>query len=318
VREVPATGYSSLAFEELGPQPTPQLFIFNLTSEANDTTGGVGYRFEAVSIDGLVQQLAVSYLRHGYWHYVTGMIPEEKDPYSVDSKLIDRYGFNVSERERARRKLQGLGNMQYIRHGRFFVLMCSDGLHPFREREGDVIRDARKSPILVPMEARARSKKKLERGPKNFEGYAVSYRRGHWQRKTEEEKASYRAERARGERPRRGERDSTWHSRVEIERRTYRRLRAYFLNIATHRSVESLCRELLEIPYQPYAPIRQQLLALVRDINRVRRTAGCKSDVPYGALNLKRVQIHPFGVPGVEVLEEHFELSTSSSSQRRR
>lgn len=218
------------------------------------------YRCEAVSIDGLVQQIAVSYLRHGYFYFVTGMLPEEKDPYALDSKLIDRYGIDANERERARRKLAGLANMQYIRSGRFFVLMCSEGRHPFREREAEVIKDARKSPILIPREACPRSKKKTERGPKTFEGYAVSYRRGHWQKKSEEEKARYREERARGERPRRGERDQAWHSRVEIERRTYRRLRAYFLNIAAQRSVESLSKELKAIPYQPYAPVRQQVL----------------------------------------------------------
>lgn len=259
------------------------------------------YRSVAQSIDGLVQQVAVSYLRYGYWWYTTGMFPEGKDAESIDSKLIDRYSIAISERERARRKHAGLANMQYIRCGRFFLLMCSDGLHPFRELERDVIRDARTTPILVPLEARPRSKKKAERGPKVFEGYAVSYRRGHFAKKTEEEKLWYRAERERGERPRRGERDPAWHSRVEIEKRTYRRLRAYFLNIAVQRSVDNLVRELRAIPYQPYAPIRQQLLALVRDINRRRRVSGAKGEVPYTSLNLKRIQVHPFGLPEVAV-----------------
>lgn len=227
------------------------------------------------------------------------MFPEGKDAESIDAKLIDRYSIAISERERARRKRSGLANMQYIRCGRFFLLMCSDGLHPFRDRERDVIRDARKTPILIPLEARPRSKKKAERGPKFFEGYAVSYRRGHFARKTEEEKLWYRQQRERGERPRRGARDSAWHSRVEIEKRTYRRLKAYFLNIAAQRSVENLIRELRAIPYQPYAPVRQQLLALVRDINRMRRVSGAKGEVPYTSLNLKRIQVHPFGPPEV-------------------
>ena len=37
------------------------------------------YRCIASSPEGLVQQVAVSYLRHGYWWYVTGRIPEGKD-----------------------------------------------------------------------------------------------------------------------------------------------------------------------------------------------------------------------------------------------
>lgn len=254
----------------------------------------MSYRCETTSVDGLVQQVAVSYLRHGYWYYVTGMIPEEKEPEQVDEKLIARYRMDLSERERTRRKRSGLANMQYIRHGRFFLLMCSEGLHEFRQREAEVIRDARRVPILIPQVARPRSKKK-PKGSSPFEGYAVSYRRGHWARKTEEEKLLYRELRRRGERPPRGERDHAWRSRVEIEKRTYRRLRAYFLNIAPQRSVESLASEFAAIPYQPYAPVRQQLLALVRDVNKVRRVAGTRGMVPYDVLRLKREQILPFG-----------------------
>ena len=252
----------------------------------------MSYRCEATSIDGLVQQVAVSYLRHGYWHYVTGTVPEEKCPSEIDEKLINQYGIDIDQRERARRKRAGLANMQYIRHGRFFLLMCTEGQHEFFQREAEVIRDARSTPILIPLAARKRSRK--AKGSTPFEGYAVSYRRGHWARKSVDEKEAYRELRRRGERPPRGERDHAWRSRVEIEKRTYRRLRAYFLNIAPHRSVQSLASELSAIPYQPYAPVRQQLLTLVRDVNKVRRIAGGNSFVPYEVLNLRRLQVAPF------------------------
>ena len=38
------------------------------------------YRSEATSVEGFVQQIACCYLRHGYWFYVTGVVPERKDP----------------------------------------------------------------------------------------------------------------------------------------------------------------------------------------------------------------------------------------------
>src|SRR5690349_9747078 len=38
------------------------------------------YRCEVPSIGGFVQQLAVSYLAHGYFFYVWGIVPEGKDP----------------------------------------------------------------------------------------------------------------------------------------------------------------------------------------------------------------------------------------------
>src|SRR5262249_30215594 len=55
------------------------------------------YHCEATSIPGFVQQLAVCYLRHGYYFYVSGCIPAGKDPCDVDRKLIERYGIDLSK-----------------------------------------------------------------------------------------------------------------------------------------------------------------------------------------------------------------------------
>ena len=62
------------------------------------------YYCEATSIEGFVQQLAVSYLKNGYWFYVTGFVPEGKNSETVDRKLIDRYEIDISKWTRARRK----------------------------------------------------------------------------------------------------------------------------------------------------------------------------------------------------------------------
>jgi hypothetical protein len=43
------------------------------------------YRAEATSIGGFIQQLAVSYVRNGYWFYVAGSVPEGKDPRAIDA-----------------------------------------------------------------------------------------------------------------------------------------------------------------------------------------------------------------------------------------
>jgi hypothetical protein len=73
------------------------------------------YRCVASTPEGLVQQVAVSYLRHGYWWYTTGRIPGTKNPEDIDRKLVAKYGIDISERQRAHRKARGLANMQYIR-----------------------------------------------------------------------------------------------------------------------------------------------------------------------------------------------------------
>lgn len=118
------------------------------------------YRCEAGSLGGFLQQLSVSYITRGYWFYVTGFIPERKDPLAVDAKLIERYELGLSQWARARRKQAGLANLQYLRFGRFFVLIATYGKHPFFEVEAVSIRDVRRVPI-------------------KFAGYSVSCKRGH-------------------------------------------------------------------------------------------------------------------------------------------
>ncbi|MBI1826652.1 MAG: hypothetical protein HYR83_09745 [Planctomycetes bacterium] len=115
-------------------------------------------KYEAVSVEGFVQQLAVAYVQHGHWFYVTGEIPANKDPCVVDAKLVDRYGLNISKWTRARHKALGRASVRYIRHGQFFVLIATKGKHEFFERESN-IRDIRRAPI-------------------RYGGYSISYRRG--------------------------------------------------------------------------------------------------------------------------------------------
>jgi hypothetical protein len=116
------------------------------------------YLCEATSVEGFVQQLAVSYVGNGYFFYVAGAIPEGKDPRSTDAKLIQKYDIAVSKWTRCRRKRAGLANVQYIRFGRFFVLLATEGEHGFFKEEHD-IRDIRRFPV-------------------RFYGYSISYREG--------------------------------------------------------------------------------------------------------------------------------------------
>lgn len=117
------------------------------------------YRCEATSVAGFVQQLAVSYVGRGYFLYVTGIIPEHKDPRVTDERLIQKYAFAIGKATRARRKAAGFANLQYLRFGHEFVLLATHGKHLFFEEEKN-IRDVRGVPI-------------------KFAGYAISHRGGH-------------------------------------------------------------------------------------------------------------------------------------------
>ena len=103
------------------------------------------YRCVAQSIEAFVQQIAVAYVTHGYWFYVTGKVPPCKDPAVVDRKLIARYGIGASKWQRARRKRAGLANLQYLRYDRFFVLLATHGAQRFFQDEP--FRDIREDPI---------------------------------------------------------------------------------------------------------------------------------------------------------------------------
>jgi hypothetical protein len=181
------------------------------------------YRTEITSVGGFVQQLAVSFVGKGYYFYVTGNIPADKDPRAVDEKLIARYGIDISKWARARRKQAGTANVQFLRFGRFFVILATYGRHQFFEEEASSIHDIRRRPI-------------------RFAGYSISHRGG--------------------------------HPYVGIALDEYKQMKAYFLNLAVHRSLVNLERELSEVPFEPYAPVRRQLLCILRAVNRARKKAG--------------------------------------------
>lgn len=212
------------------------------------------YRCIASSPEGLVQQVAVSYLRHGYWWYVSGWIPRGKDPEDVDRKLIAKYEIDQTERQRAYRKKRGLANMQYIRHGRWFLLLATEGHHAFKQQERSQIRDCRRHPI-------------------KFEGYSISYRRA-------------------GVTPKGGGAPK-WHACVRIDPWTYKQLKAFFLDRACHRSVENLARDFARVPYARFAPVRRQLLTIHRSVNKARQSQGF-AEIPLAAVRLRREIQTPF------------------------
>ena len=216
--------------------------------------GRKGYRCVATSPEGLVQQVAVSYLRHGYWFYVTGRIKPDKDPLTLDAKLIAKYGIDINEREKTDRKRRGLANMQYIRHGSWFLLLATEGHHAFKQQERTQIRDCRRHPI-------------------RFEGYSISYRRSPITPK--------------------GGGEPKWHACVRIDGPTYRQLKSYFLDRAVHRKAKALAQDFARVPYARYAPVRRQLLNVLRAVNKARSKQRF-DELPHSAVKLRRVIVKPF------------------------
>ena len=103
--------------------------------------------------------------------------------------------------------------------------------------------------------------KDIRETPLKFSGYSVSYRGG--------------------------------HASVRIERETYKRLRAYFEDVATRRTAVQLGLELRSLPFEPYDPVRKQLFQLLRAVNRIRRSAGLEL-LPSSVVRIRRRPLKPF------------------------
>jgi hypothetical protein len=221
---------------------------------------GMEYRCITTSVAGFVQQLVSCYLPHGYWFYVSGVVPRGKDPKAIDAKLMAKYGIGVSRTSRARRKAAGIANVHYIRHQHRFLLPATHGHNPFFDEEAKNIRDARRVPI-------------------RFAGYSISVARGGYRGKRSTDGALVR--------------DDKWRVRVRIDHEWYRGLKAYLIDIAPHRSAAELAVELYHLPFEPYAPVRQQLLNLIRYVNRGRAAANLEP-ISFDVLRYRRQIVRPF------------------------
>ena len=129
-------GLSRTAFGWFGRLESNHRSIPRKHSAGRPRRGGMERRVEAATVEGFVQQLAVAYVARGYYFYVTGLVPEGKDPARVDAKLCARYGVGLSKWARARRRAAGQASHAYIRYRRFFVLLATHGESPFFDRGG--------------------------------------------------------------------------------------------------------------------------------------------------------------------------------------
>jgi hypothetical protein len=109
----------------------------------------------------------------------------------------------------------------------------------------------------------------IRESPVRFAGYSIGYKR------------------AQG--------DGSWHPSVHIEEEVeYPLLKRRFLRQSTRWEVEDFIRAFRALPYEPYAPVVQQELELLRQVNQ-RREAASLEAVPATALRFWRRSVRPFG-----------------------
>lgn len=221
------------------------------------------YRSETACPEGFVQHVACNLLPHGYVFFVSGWVPGRKDPASVDRKILAKYGIAVSPQTRHRRKLAGLANLHYLRCGQQFLILATHGRHEFFADEAGQVRDARKVPI-------------------SFRGYSIRVVPGGHLRNTSPEELPAV--------------DPKQRVRVQVGREAFRGIQAEFLNGAASWSVEEFGRRFYSLPFEPYAPVRQQLLNLLRRVNQ-RRAEARLDKIPPTVIRYRRKIVKPFDTP---------------------
>lgn len=212
------------------------------------------YPHEFTNIHAFVQRVALDMVRYGYLYYVTGRVPEGRDPTEVDAKILERYDIAVSKYTRCRRKAAGRANIHYVRHQDFFVMLASaKGQHEWFTEEEWSTEQQRK--------AHGRKIRFVPTQPIVHGGYSISY------------KQSSSTQRG--------------HVSVRMHPEEYRAVKAYYLDLATRRSVGKLTDEFLRFPFEPYQLIRQQRWNIFRAVNAKRKRANFE-EVPPTALRKRR------------------------------
>jgi hypothetical protein len=223
-------------------------------------------RHVIASIDGMVAIL-VNLVSKGYRYYFTGTIDDPTKQAVRDSRMLEYYEADLPKWTRERRRQRDEANFRYLRFDDWFIVLATEGkAQRFWHEDRHRIRDVRNIPI-------------------RFKGYSISYRQGGWK------------DRKLWADPLVRERDTKWHVRVQLDAETYAGVKAYFLNIAPHRQVDFLAREFLDLQFQPYRPVREQLLAILRTVNRERQHAGYQR-IPNSVIRFKRRIAHAFVYDG--------------------
>jgi len=216
------------------------------------------YRYEVKSIRAFVQRIACEVANRGYVFYVTGHIPAERAPEDTDEKLLEAYGLSLSKFQRYRRKSRGIASVQYVRHGRFFVMLATPGESLWFERE--------QWPRELRLKRGSRIKD-LREEPLRYSGYQIGVRRS--------------------------SNTGRDHVSVRIQKDEFLGLKAYFLDIACKRTVENLRWEYAHLPFEPYRGVKKQYGEIARAVNAKRKTQRLQA-VPLSALPSRRKVVSTF------------------------
>ncbi|PSN13347.1 hypothetical protein C7293_16380 [filamentous cyanobacterium CCT1] len=94
-----------------------------------------------------LRRIAIDYMRYGYYRWALRFIPPERNPQTLDAKLIEAYSVTACRTTRMRQRRRGLAVVQYVRWEHTFVLLATEGAHEQFDRLRSY--DAREAPLHI-------------------------------------------------------------------------------------------------------------------------------------------------------------------------
>lgn len=108
--------------------------------------------WEAPTLGVFLRKIAIDYVRYGYvYHSGIKQIPEKKQLGRIDKKLLGTYQVSYSPSVKVLRKKKGIARVAYVRFGREFLLLATDGEQTtgFKVFTRFTDRDFRVKPLVV-------------------------------------------------------------------------------------------------------------------------------------------------------------------------
>jgi hypothetical protein len=215
------------------------------------------YKWETTTLEGFIQQLAVGYVARGYFFYVTGSVPQRLSAAEHDRRLIAKFDIAKSKWSRYRRKLRLGPDGRPLANVQYLRHRDFWVLLATAGHHRFFAEHQRSNDVQAEMQRQYRD---VRETPVTYVGYSVAWR---------------------------------GRASIRISPHAYRDLKAYFLHLAVKDSRISLEREFSRAPFEPYGGVTRQMFAILRAVNRVRRTAGLPL-VPRASIRVKRQVVKPF------------------------
>lgn len=217
----------------------------------------LNYKWKATTLEGFIQQLAVAYVARGYYFYVTGSVPSRISADEHDRRMLSKFDIAMSKWSRYRRRRRtGPGGHQLAS----VQYLRHEDFWILLATHGEHRFFVEHAGVIENLRVVKPQYRDIREQPVQYGGYSIASRK---------------------------------RTSVHISERAYRELKSHFVGIALGMTRHSLEREFSRAPFEPYGGVTRQMFAILRAVNRVRKTAGLAL-LPRDCIRVRRQAVRPF------------------------